>query len=509
MPVNKFPSFSEYQDAVQHPEIAFSHNFLRNGTVECDLWGFPRVRSGGFALTYKVAVNGSFWATRCFHRGVKDRASRYIQISKFLDSCKLPFFVPTTYLYHGIKIFDKVYPISALKWVEGDSLENYLLHHLEETQSLETLLESFRVVCRQLEEGGIAHGDLSHRNILVNSDHIFLIDYDGIYVPNLKGRRSCELGNIHFQHPERSSIFFNSKLDRFSEIIIYLAILALSREPSLWLEFQSGGEGLLFQQSDFLNPSDSKLLKRFEKSCIAPKLITKFRHICQSPIGNIPSLEEFLEKPRILRGISPPSEVHTFQTTSIAHVLSSEKLEVIIDSVGSVVTIVGEVTEVFHGTSNAGGEHIFINFGNWQENCFTAVIWGKVLADLEQFNIQIDNLVGKWVSIGGLVTMYRSRPQIQLESITDLFQIDSERSAAKFIENFSGGKSTRFPYLQSGFSKKIEKPNRKENSNSITKGESQSSQFVSNTIKLPQIPEIESTINQLYAEEKFKVEKGD
>lgn len=43
------------------PELKFS-------AVETDLWGLPRVRSGGFALTYKLSNRVQHLAVRCFHR---------------------------------------------------------------------------------------------------------------------------------------------------------------------------------------------------------------------------------------------------------------------------------------------------------------------------------------------------------------------------------------------------------------------------------------------------------
>lgn len=204
-----YPSFADYQSALQHPEMAFAANFLRNGSVESDLWGFPRVRSGGFALTYKIDMKEKTWAARCFHRTVRDRSIRYSQICQVLENNTLPYFVKTRYMHRGISVNGKHFPISILEWVEGESLENYILHQLETSDKLLSLSEKFRVMCMRLEEANMAHGDLSHRNILVKSDDLYLIDYDGMFVPGLTGRKSSELGNIHFQHPSRSVLFFN------------------------------------------------------------------------------------------------------------------------------------------------------------------------------------------------------------------------------------------------------------------------------------------------------------
>ncbi len=416
-----FPSFADYQSALQHPEISFSSNFLRQGMVEIDLWGFPRVRSGGFALTYKIELKDNIWAARCFHRAVRDRAIRYTQICQSLEKLSLPFFVPTRYFQHGIAVHGKHFPISIVEWIEGESLEAFVFHHLRQPDDLLALSEKFRDVCRTLEANGLAHGDLSHRNIMVKSGDVFLIDYDGMYVPSLTGRKSSELGNIHFQHPSRSNADFNEKMDRFSAIVIYLALLALAAEPGLWDQYQSGGEGLLFQRSDFLDPGSSRLLRRLTVIPSVSRYISSFMQICVSSINDVPSLEELITgKESKFLLLTPDNHKKIVNKKANVPVYQADWLTSIQQSIGRIVTVVGEVKEVFHGHTEDGADHIFINFGNWRENCFTAVIWGGVLEDFQRISINPDGLTGKNLSITGLMSIRNKRPQIVLEAVTDL-----------------------------------------------------------------------------------------
>jgi len=416
-----FPSFADYQTALQHPEISFSSNFLRQGLVERDLWGFPRVRSGGFALTYKVEVKDNTWAARCFHRAVRDRAIRYSQICQTLEDLSLPFFVPTRYFQRGIAIHGKHFPISIVEWIEGESLENYVFHHLGKPEDLLALGEKFRFVCRELEANRLAHGDLSHRNIIIKAGEVFLIDYDGMYVPALAGRKSNELGNIHFQHPTRSNTDYDEKLDRFSTLVIYLALNALAAEPALWEEFQYGGEGLLFQRSDFVDPENSRLLHRLANIPSVSHFIPSFMQICQSSIDNVPSLEEYISgKTNNLLVTLKPSRNKSVIKKANVPVYQADRLPSILQSIGQIVTVIGEVKEVFHGHTEEGADHIFINFGNWQEDCFTAVIWGGVLEDFKRISINPDGLTGKIISVTGLMSIRNKRPQMVLEAITDL-----------------------------------------------------------------------------------------
>jgi hypothetical protein len=507
MPPGKYPTFSDYQSALQHPETAFPSNFLQSGNVESDLWGFPRVRSGGFALTYKVGIKDEAWAVRCFHRGVRDRGSRYAQISQVLEEIHLPFLEPSRYFHNGITVNRKSYPISILKWIEGESLENYVLHNLEEPNILNELADNFRKMCFRLESSGMAHGDLSHRNIIINSGEIYLIDYDGMFVPGLSGRKSCELGNIHFQHPLRNSMFFNSTLDRFPSIVIYLAIKALGSEPSLWQEFQSGGEGLLFQQADFVEPEKSKLMSRLEKSSSISKYIQKFRQVCLTPLESIPSLDEFLGR-KTQKQIVQPDVFQSKRIKPYNHpVLDAWSDDLIRNSAGQMLTVIGKIRDVFHGTSPIGEEHIFVNFGDWREKCFTAVFWGQVLYDLNRYDIQVDAWPNQWMSVTGLVSVINGRPQMQIESITDLLPLASEETARLQLQTAAReGRYRKVAVLSSGFKQESRVlaasiPNQLNN----TSDKSKIRNIVfSDIFAKSRNSQVESTLNLLYSNERFK-----
>ena len=88
-------------------------------------------------------------------------------------------------------------------------------------------------LARFLESQQVAHGDVQPGNVMVGSGGrtIQLIDYDGMYVDELKPLGSAELGLRNFQHPQRSSTSWNSSLDRFSFILLNLALRALQLKP--------------------------------------------------------------------------------------------------------------------------------------------------------------------------------------------------------------------------------------------------------------------------------------
>src|SRR6185312_15382803 len=99
--------------------------------------------------------------------------------------------------------------------------------------ALESVADQFRALVRGLGTAQIAHGDLQHGNIIVNGAKLYLIDYDGLYVPGLPVSASNEIGHINYQHPDRSTQHVGPMVDRFSSIVIYLALKAVARQPNL------------------------------------------------------------------------------------------------------------------------------------------------------------------------------------------------------------------------------------------------------------------------------------
>ena len=225
----KFPAFNEYQAALQHPSQCLSPKGLQGCETESDLWGLPRVRSGGFALTYKLSDGKSTWALRCFHRHVPDREERYQSINKFIQNSNVDYLEAIHYISDGINIKGNRFPITYMKWVEGETLESYVIRHLDAPDVLSDLKSKFCDLVVDLEKRRITHGDLSHHNIMVKDNRLILVDYDGMNVPEMKQKVSCEIGNTHFQHPGRDETIFNLTTDRFSSIVIYLALKKIGR----------------------------------------------------------------------------------------------------------------------------------------------------------------------------------------------------------------------------------------------------------------------------------------
>ena len=257
----KYPDPGKYQDALQFPSSVFSDPMLQDAEPETGSLGLPRALTGAFAVVFPVHSRGLRWAVKCFLTEVPDQRRRYRAIAAHLQQVRQPYTIEFEYQPEGIRIDGRAFPILRMEWVDGTPISRYVEEHLDHPQTLRALHENWRAMIRRLEKAGIAHGDLQHGNVLVDAGgDLRLVDYDTMYVPQLKGRKSAEVGHRNYQHPDRDESNFNSQLDRFSALVIDTALQACILRPDLWARFDTG-ENMLFRSSDFYDPRSSPIFE--------------------------------------------------------------------------------------------------------------------------------------------------------------------------------------------------------------------------------------------------------
>src|SRR4026207_972276 len=231
-----YPSFEEYTDALRMPPSAvFQDPLLAGGSVRRNSAGVPFARSGNFALTYEVTVNGSRYAVACLRSGSDPLGRRYEAISRKLTSIASPWFMDFDFQPAGIRTESGEFPIVRMRWAEGCSLAQFLSGHRDEPRTLMQLRETLRELARHLQAHDIAHGDIQPGNVSVRSaTDLKLIDYDGRFVPELEPWGGTELGQRNFQHPGRSWLHYDERLDRVSFARLDVALAALATQPALW-----------------------------------------------------------------------------------------------------------------------------------------------------------------------------------------------------------------------------------------------------------------------------------
>lgn len=405
-----YPQSTEYHSAVQSPEICFVDPDLRSGTVRTTPLGLPHALSGGFALTYTVQSGAKKFAVRCFHREVPNLQHRYEVISKRLRSLNNKFFVDFDYENQGIKVNNKKFPIVKMRWVEGKTLGDYISKNSTERSKLTSLRDQFRELSDFLVREKMAHGDIQDLNVVVSNDRIVLIDYDGMYVDGLPVGNGNEIGHKDFQHPLRTAKEFGPKMDRFSFILIDLALNALIERPALLIKFRSGGEAILFKANDFKDPKSSALFAELAQIPSLKTYAEHFRAICRAPVDNVPALRDFLAGQGIPGSPTSSSPQSVSRPATVGYipsygVLSASDYAVVAAAVGQKIELIGQIVDVKQGIGKRGrGQgrpYVFINFGQWQKDCVKLTIWSEALDSFA--TMPDEKLVKQWVSVIGLI----------------------------------------------------------------------------------------------------------
>jgi hypothetical protein len=296
-----WPLSQDYNEAVQDPAASFGDADLKRGKAATNALGIPMPRSGNFADVYEVTTPRGEWAVKCFTRQIPALRERYKEVSAYLKKNPQPFMVEFTFLEQGIRVRGDWYPALKMNWVEGFTLNQYVKNNLERPQYFEILAHLWVKLAARLNKANMAHGDLQHGNVLLVPNVqtgglvITLVDYDGMCVPALSTLKSIEVGHPNYQHPQRArEHIYGPEVDRFSHLVIYTALRALTTGgKELWAKYDNG-DNLLFKASDFEKPTQSTLfaeLLRFPEpgvQILAEQMVDALR----KPLKDTPRLED-------------------------------------------------------------------------------------------------------------------------------------------------------------------------------------------------------------------------
>ena len=263
-----YPLISEYIEAIKSAEDNFEELSYLRPVLGDD--GLPVMTSGNFAVVFKMKdeQSGKFYAVKCFTKEQEGRAEAYREIAKELKDVSSPYLVSIRYLEKELFVdtdqtAETEFPVLLMDWVEGKTLDKYLRENLDDKYALEMLAYRFSQLAQWLIPQPFAHGDLKPDNILVREDGtLVLVDYDGMYVPAMKGQKARELGSPDFRHPLRTENDFDEHIDDFPLISILLSLVAISDNAKLLEEYGSP-ERLLFSEKDYSNLSNNKSLKYY------------------------------------------------------------------------------------------------------------------------------------------------------------------------------------------------------------------------------------------------------
>ncbi len=306
----QYPLISEYVKAIQDADDNLDK--LAYLTPVLDNHGEPYRSSGAFAVVFKMQdkSSGKYYALKCFTEEQQGRAEAYRQIADELDLLDSPYITSVKYmekeLFVDSQCEEDEFPVLLMDWVEGETMEAYIASNYHNQSAMSMLYYRFGKMAAWLRTQSFAHGDIKPDNIIVRPDgSLSLVDYDGMFVPSMKGCKSPTVGTKDFSHPLRTvddfdetiddfsladGMFvpsmkgcksptvgtkdfshplrtvddFDETIDDFSLASIALSLKAISMKSTL-LDTYGASDRLLFSENDYRNPSNSKVISALQE----------------------------------------------------------------------------------------------------------------------------------------------------------------------------------------------------------------------------------------------------
>ena len=257
----QYPLISEYLAAIR--EANENLDKLSHLVPVLDKYGEPYRSSGAFAVVFKMKdeQTDKCYALKCFTEEQEGRAEAYRQIAEELEFVDSPYITSVKYLEKELFVDsnceDEEFPVLLMDWIEGETMETYVAANYTDTHAMSMLCYRFCKMAAWLRSQSFAHGDIKPDNIMVRPDGtLTLVDYDGMFVPAMKGQKSPTIGTKDFSHPLRTIDDFDETIDDFALASIALSLKAISLNPSL-LQTYGASDRLLFSAADYLDLSKS------------------------------------------------------------------------------------------------------------------------------------------------------------------------------------------------------------------------------------------------------------
>lgn len=244
--------------------IREAHNNLRTLShlvPVLDKDGEPYYSGGASSVVFKMKdeQTGKCYALKCFTEEQEGRAEAYRQIEEELKFVDSPYITPVKYLEKELFVDsdseDNEHPVLLMDWIEGKTMEAYINAYFMDGHAMSILYYQFCKMADWLRSQSFAHGDIRLDNIIVRPDGtLTLVDYDDMFVPAMKGRKSPTISTKNLPHPLRTIDDFGETTDDFALVSITLSLKAISLDSSL-LQNYGASDRLLFAPFEYFDLS--------------------------------------------------------------------------------------------------------------------------------------------------------------------------------------------------------------------------------------------------------------
>jgi len=261
-----YPLISEYIEAIKAAEENFEQ--LKHLRPVLGEDGEPVMTSGNFAVVFKMkdSQTEKLHAVKCFLKEQEGRAEAYRMIAEELEHISSKYLTPIRYLDDELFVDtqnsgETEFPVLLMDWVEGETLDKYVIKNKYDGAKLSSLVRSFHDLSIWLLSQPFAHGDLKPDNIIVTEDdNLVLVDYDGMYVPEMFGLEAREQGSPNYRTPNKDKMAneFCKRIDDFAIIHIMLSLRVYSLFPQ---HLSKENDFAIFNYDELSNISISPIFK--------------------------------------------------------------------------------------------------------------------------------------------------------------------------------------------------------------------------------------------------------
>ena len=264
-----YPLITEYLQSIASSEDNLDQ--LSHLRPVLDDHGEPYRSSGAFAVVFKMQdpASGKCYAHKCFTEEQSGRAEAYRLIAEELSAVDSPYI--TAVQYYDKELFvdsscadETEFPVLLMDWVEGITMEQYIRENHQDSTKMQWLCYRFCRMAAWLRSQALAHGDIKPDNVIVRPDgSLTLVDYDGMFVPAMKGQQSPTLGTRDFSHPERTVEDFDETIDDFALATTALSLKAIALDAAFYTHC-GGTDRLLFSADDYRDLSQSQIWAKIQ-----------------------------------------------------------------------------------------------------------------------------------------------------------------------------------------------------------------------------------------------------
>ena len=244
--------------------IREAHNNLRTLShlvPVLDKDGEPSYSGGESSVVFKMKdeQTGKCYALKCFTEEQEGRAEAYRLIEEELKFVDSPHITSVKYLEKELFVDsdseDNEHSVLLMDWIEGKTMEAYINAYFMDGHAMAMLYYQFCKMVDWLRSQSFAHGDIRLDNIIVRPNGtLTLVDYDDMFVPAMKGRKSPTISAKDFSHPLRTIDDFGETTDDFALVSIALSLKAISLDSSLPQNY-GASDRLLFAPFEYFDLS--------------------------------------------------------------------------------------------------------------------------------------------------------------------------------------------------------------------------------------------------------------